>query len=89
MQEKWYPTPEAAQLLGVSIVSLRRYRDSHERGFLVLGVHFRIGPSRNSMIFWNVEKIREVFQDRGLRTREVEKRAREIVKEKEQQLQEA
>jgi hypothetical protein len=38
-------------------------------GFLENKVHYNLGPSKNSAITWNVDRVREAFNQRGLQAR--------------------
>jgi len=65
---QWKPTPAAASELGVSKDTLKRKMESRG-GFLENKVHYNLGPSRNSTITWNVDRIRDEFNQRGLQAR--------------------
>ena len=56
-------TPEASRMLGVSDATLKRMRDSHG-GYLILGKHYFLLPSRNAAIRWDVEAIEKEFSKR-------------------------
>ena len=64
----WLPTKAAADALGISTDSLKRYRET-AGGFLEGGTHYIVGPSINSPITWSVEAIRQAFHARGMRAR--------------------
>ena len=64
----WKPTPAAASELGISKDTLKRKMES-KGGFLQNKVHYNLGPSKNSAITWNVDRIREAFNKRGLQLR--------------------
>ena len=84
--EGWRETVPAAEAVGCSVSSLRRYRDSHG-GFLVAGLHYRPGgPSHNSRIFWNVPLIPNEFLRRS-QIKSIERR--NLVDKADQILQEA
>ncbi|QPN61965.1 helix-turn-helix domain-containing protein [Synechococcus sp. CBW1004] len=50
----WLPTPQAAQLLGISHSTLKRYA-SRDR-LLEEGTHFRRGPHANTPLLWHVPR---------------------------------
>ena len=62
------PTNLASVLLGRSESTLKRYRDCCG-GFLGNGKHYFLGPNKNSAITWDVEKVKQAFNKRGLQTR--------------------
>jgi|TARA_Y100000289_G_scaffold4425_1_gene4062 hypothetical protein len=64
----WVSTTEAAELLGRSPQSLKRYRDING-GFLDLGTHYNIGPYNNTPITWDVEAVRKELNYRGMMRR--------------------
>ena len=64
----WKPTPAAASELGISKDTLKRKMESRG-GFLENKVHYNLGPTRNSTIVWNVDRIRDEFNQRGLQAR--------------------
>ena len=61
--DRWLPSGQAAQALGVSVKSLKRYADIHE--FLIEGTHWQHGPLCNSPRLWNVEACRKAMAYRG------------------------
>ena len=63
MVELLLKTADAGRYLGVSVQSLRRYRDV-EGGFLVENEDWFSGAFENSPIRWNVEKCQEAFSKR-------------------------
>ena len=65
---QWKPTPAAASELGISKDTLKRKMESRG-GFLENKVHYKLGPSKNSAITWNVDRIRDAFNERGLQAR--------------------
>ena len=65
----WMRTGDAAYQLGVSSDTLKRRREV-SGGFLESGQHYCLGPSRNSTITWHVDRIRDAFNQRGLRARQ-------------------
>ena len=65
---QWKPTPAAASELGISKDTLKRKMES-KGGFLENTVHYSLGPSKNSTITWNVDRIRQAFNERGLHAR--------------------
>ena len=65
----WMRTGDAAYQLGVSSDTLKRRREV-SGGFLENGQHYCLGSSRNSTITWHVDRIRDAFNQRGLRARQ-------------------
>ena len=65
---QWKPTPTAASELGISKDTLKRKMESRG-GFLENTVHYNLGPSKNSAILWDVDRIRAAFNQRGLQAR--------------------
>ena len=65
---QWKPTPTAASELGISTDTLKR-RMEVRGGFLENGQHYSLGPSKNSSITWNVDRVRDAFNQRGLQAR--------------------
>ena len=63
--QQWKPTPAAASELGIINDTLKRKMESRG-GFLENKVHYNLGPSKNSTITWNVDRIRDAFNKRGL-----------------------
>jgi hypothetical protein len=61
----WLPTRRAAKAIGCSPEHLKRQRDVYG-GFLEAVNHYSLGPSLNSPIRWNVEKVRGALHRRGL-----------------------
>ena len=67
--QQWKPTPTAAsELVGISKDTLKRKMESRG-GFLENKVHYTLGPSRNSAITWNVDAVRDAFNQRGIEAR--------------------
>ena len=66
--QQWKPTPTAASELGISKDTLKRKMES-KGGFLENKVHYNLGPSKNSAILWDVDRIRASFNQRGLQAR--------------------
>jgi len=62
------PTTMAAMMLGRSESTLKRSRDCCG-GFLENGKHYFLGPNKNSAITWDVEKVKQAFNKRGLQVR--------------------
>ena len=56
-------TGSAAPILGVSVQTLRAYRDL-QGGFLIEGKHWFSGAFDNSPIRWDIEKCREALAKR-------------------------
>ena len=75
-------TADAARYLGVSVQSLRRYRDV-EDGFLVENEDWFSGAFENSPIRWNVESCKEAFSKRrkGFSTLKRFQEAKKILKQ--------
>lgn len=61
---QWLPTSAASQALGRSPSFLKRLRDTHG-GFLELGRHYSLAPSRTAPITWNVTRIQEELNKRA------------------------
>ncbi|MEI6359507.1 MAG: hypothetical protein WCO50_04170 [Synechococcus sp. ELA619] len=51
---EWLPTAQAAQALGISTCTLKRY--ARRDGLLQEGSHFRRGPHANTALVWNVQR---------------------------------
>ena len=66
--QQWKPTPAAASELGISKDTLKRKMESRG-GFLENKVHYNLGPSKNSTITWDVDRISDAFNKRGLQLR--------------------
>ncbi len=64
----WMRTGDAADHLGISTDTLKRKMES-KGGFLENKVHYNLGPSKNSAILWDVDRIRDAFNQRGLQAR--------------------
>ena len=64
----WQRTSDAAEQLGISTDTLKR-RMEVRGGFLENGQHYSLGPSKNSSITWNVDRVRDAFNKRGLQAR--------------------
>ena len=62
--EKLLTTGKAARLLGISVCSLRRYRDI-VGGFLKKDEHWFSGAYENSPIRWDIEKCHEIISNRN------------------------
>jgi len=56
-------TGSAAPILGVSVQTLRAYRDL-QGGFLVEGKHWFSGAFNNSPIRWDIDKCKEALATR-------------------------
>lgn len=63
LHERWLPTGQAAQFLGVSPRTLKRYADIHV--FLIEGQHWRRGPLCNSPRLWDVDACIAALSYRG------------------------
>lgn len=79
LKGEWLRSPDAATELGVSVSSLKRWRDS-AGGFLEAGKHYRLGPSLNTPILWNVHAVAIEFHRRGLQARGNRKTPQETYK---------
>ena len=65
----WLNTTTAARELGIHPDTLKRKRDI-SGGFLETGKHYRFKTdSTNSPVLWDVETIRQLLHDRGMRAR--------------------
>ena len=64
----WMRTGDAAHHLGISTDTLKRKMESRG-GFLENKVHYNLGPSKNSVITWNVALVRDAFNERVLQAR--------------------
>ena len=75
-------TADAGRYLGVSVQSLRRYRDV-EGGFLVENEDWFSGAFENSPIRWNVQSCKEAFSKRrkGFSTLKRFQEAKKILKQ--------
>jgi hypothetical protein len=56
-------TGSAAPILGVSVQTLRSYRDL-QGGFLIEGKHWFSGAFKNSPIRWDIDKCKEALAKR-------------------------
>ena len=66
--QQWKPTPSAASELGISKDTLEKKMESRG-GFLENKVHYNLGPSKKSAITWNVDRVRDAFNQLGLQAR--------------------
>ena len=64
----WMRTGDAAHHLGISTDTLKRKMES-KGGFLENKVHYNLGTSKNSTITWNVDRVGDAFNKRGLQAR--------------------
>ena len=62
--QEWLTTPEAAEALGVSHHTLRRWANRDQ--ILKAGEHFMYGPHRNSSKRWRVAAIKQLMLARGV-----------------------
>ena len=87
-ESTWLDTTKAAQALDISPFTLKRRRDI-DGGFLEQGKHYRFKtPSSNSVILWDVESVRELFHERGLKAHKearTEARAHRVIRELQQE----
>ena len=65
---QWLPTSDASRWLGRSESYLKRLRDT-KGGFLEIGKHYCLAPSRNASITWNVVLIQAELNRRALQAR--------------------
>jgi hypothetical protein len=66
--DQWLRSTEAAEALGFSVRTLKRYGHP-ESGFLLPGLHWLVGPFSNSPTRWNVPACRAVLHHRGIKAR--------------------
>ena len=86
LETTWLDTTMAARSLGIAPCTLKRRRDS-AGGFLEAGKHYRFKTdSSNSPIVWDVETIRSMLHERGMKAR-VEARAEQVIRELQQESQ--
>lgn len=64
-------TSEAAPIIGISQGHLKRQMDS-KGGPLRAGIHYRLGPHKNSPILWDVDAVRDEFHRLGMLARKAE-----------------
>ncbi len=57
---EWLPTTQAAQLLGVSGCTLKRY--AKRDAILEEGTHWRRGPHTNTALVWHVPSCFDVLR---------------------------
>jgi|LUMA01.1.fsa_nt_gb hypothetical protein len=62
--EKLLTTGKAARTLGISVCSLRRYRDI-VGGFLKKDEHWFSGAYENSPMRWDIQKCHETISNRN------------------------
>jgi hypothetical protein len=67
--DQWLPSMEAAEALGVSVRTLKRYGHL-ESGFLLPEVHWIAGAYANSPTRWDVAACRAVLHHRGIKARQ-------------------
>lgn len=67
---RWLPTGQAAQSLGVSMRTLKRYADTNH--LLIEGKHWRFGPLANSPRQWNVDACTNALFYRGRLKKQVD-----------------
>jgi hypothetical protein len=67
--DQWFPSTEAAEALGVSVRTLKRYGNPHT-GFLLPEVHWIAGAYANSPTRWDVAACRAVLHHRGIKARQ-------------------
>ena len=61
-------TSVAAPIIGISQGHLKRQMDC-KGGPLRAGIHYQLGPHRNSPILWDVDAVRDEFHRLGMLTR--------------------
>ena len=64
-------TSEAAPIIGNSQGHLKRQMDS-KGGPLRAGIHYQLGPHKNSPILWDVDAVRDEFHRLGMLARKAE-----------------
>ena len=64
-------TSEAAPIIGISQGHLKRQMDS-KGGPLRAGIHYQLGPHKNSPILWDVDAVRDEFHRLGMLARKAE-----------------
>lgn len=64
-------TSEAAPIIGISQGHLKRQMDS-KGGPLRAGIHYQLGPHKNSPILWDVDAVRVEFHRLGMLARKAE-----------------
>ena len=64
-------TSEAAPIIGISQGHLKRQMDS-KGGPLRAGIHYQLGPHKNSPILWDVDAVRDEFHHLGMLARKAE-----------------
>ncbi|KZR86521.1 hypothetical protein SynBIOSE41_01083 [Synechococcus sp. BIOS-E4-1] len=76
----WLETTQAARSLGIAPCTLKRKRDING-GFLEGGKHYRFKTdTANSPVLWDVETIRSMLHERGMKARQ-EARADQVIRE--------
>ena len=87
-ESTWLDTTKAAQALDISPFTLKRRRDI-DGGFLEAGKHYRYKtPASNSAILWDVDSVRDLFHERGMKARKeirTEARANRVIRELQQE----
>ena len=87
-ESTWLDTTKAAQALDISPFTLKRRRDV-DGGFLEAGKHYRYKtPASNSAILWDVDSVRDLFHERGMKARKdirTEARANRVIRELQQE----
>lgn len=83
----WLDASSAARALGIAPCTLKRKRDING-GFLEAGKHYRFKTdATNSPAFWDVETIRQLLHERGMKIRQeaaiarTERRAEQFISE--------
>ena len=70
-RERMFRTSVAAPYLGISQGHLKRQMDT-KGGPLRAGIHYQLGPHRNSPILWDVDAVRDEFHRRGMLARKAD-----------------
>ena len=64
-------TSDAAPIIGISQGHLKRQMD-HKGGPLRAGIHYQLGPHKNSPILWDVDAIKAEFHRLGMLARKAD-----------------
>ena len=63
VEELWLPTGQAARMLGISQITLKRYADRD--GFLVEGINWRRGHHHGTPRVWELHSCKAAISWRG------------------------
>ena len=61
----WFPTNQAAEILGLNPNTLKRYYGHPRTGFLREGKHWKNGPYPNSKKGWCISECRKELIEKG------------------------